>query len=261
MKISFASKSVQGKREENQDCTWGKVYRKPSGCIYAVGALADGMGGLREGKRAAEMAIDVAKDALKNPPGKDTELVPWTEGLFRTAHKRIVAEGKELGITRGIGTTLVLVAVGFENVLVAHVGDSRCYRVRAGGAEQVTRDHTMLQEVMDVGLGKKEEIKPTSEYRGLAATLVRGLGVGENAQPDTRMFPRAEGEIFFMCSDGLSGSAVEPLVDCERLYEELTRNKRLAPALANLVKTAYELGSSDNITAAAVELGTFTRAE
>jgi protein phosphatase len=259
MKISFASESLQGRREENQDAAWGKVYRRPNGCLRAVAALADGMGGLRGGKRAAELALDTIRDATKDPPARDSELVPWAKALFDSAHGRISTEGRERESLRGMGTTLVLVLVGEEEIVVAHAGDSRCYRVTAGGAEQVTRDHTVLQEAIDRGLGEKGSIQPTSEYRSLASTLVRGLGAGAGADPDTTSFPVNEGEIFFLCSDGLTGSIVDPLVALETLPDELRQHKQLGPALSRLAKMAYEQGSADNITAAALEMGKFPR--
>jgi len=261
MKIAHAGESIQGRRGENQDRIWGKVFRRPSGCLRALCALADGMGGIHGGRRAAELAIAEVKDALKEPPEADDEMAVWMKSLVKRCQTRIVDEGESDESLRGMGTTLVLVTVGGEEVFVAWVGDSRCYRVGAEIAAQITHDHSVLQEALDKGLKTLDELRQSAEYIALSSTLVRGLGGDSEYKPDVARFPIVEGEICLLCSDGLTGSLIEPIVGPDTLQQQLTGNRQLSSALKNLVSLAFHAGSSDNISVAALEIGEFPRSE
>lgn len=261
MRVLFSGISIQGRRAENQDSVWGRTYRRRQGCLRAVAALADGMGGVRGGARAAGLAVATVKESLREPPPTDSDLVSWVRTLFLSCHRRIAEEGQADESLRGMGTTLVLAAVGEADVVVGWVGDSRCYRVTGSGAEPVTKDHTVLQEVLDKDVKTLEELRESIEYAALSATLTRALGTEGQAAPDTRRLPIRENEIYFLCSDGLTGSILEPVVKPGVIHGQLVGHRHMRPALKNLASLAYYGGSSDNISIATLELGRLPRSK
>ncbi len=243
--------SITGRRSGNEDA----CCSLPDLGLFAV---ADGMGGYEGGEIASQLAIDtlveVVRDALTQPEGvrrtwpigydpKLTEAENVLNIAIRLAHDRIRA--RRQGALERMGSTLAVLLVHEGEATIAHIGDSRVYRLREGRLSLLTRDHTLAEEVASRGT-------PTSG-RGLSNILTRALGSDAGArragQPELRTEPAQPGDTFLLCSDGLSGALTET-----QLAAHLTASPPDAACHA-LVDAAFDAGSHDNITAVVVALG------
>ena len=135
------------------------------------------------------------------------------------------------------------------------------YRVDGDGAKQLTVDHTAVQDAINRGLYKIEDVKKDQTLKQMTSALLRNLGDGGDPTVDIYKFPLISGEAFLFSSDGLSGNLVEPLI----LEEDIGRHVRGTPdlegAVNNLISTAYQHGSTDNITTVLLEVGVLKRSE
>ncbi len=242
MKITATAVSTVGRRSNNED----RYLVADELCLYAV---ADGMGGYAGGEVASRLTVEqleafVARnrrDAAGTWPCKEDKRLTFTENLLRAAvtqaHETIVAHRH--GELEQMGSTVVAVLVEGRKATLAHVGDSRIYRLRGGTLTQLTRDHSLWADLEAAGLEPGE--------RGgfaLKNIVTRALGIESAHRPDLVTVDLEPGDRFLLCSDGLhdplDAAALRRLMngDCEAL-----------------VKAAYEAGSSDNITAVLLSVG------
>lgn len=232
----FGSSSDVGKvRRRNEDA----LYADPEG-RYAV--LADGMGGYRGGDVAAEMAVTVVRNALDeglaNMPDRD-EVARLLFDATRDANTAIYRAGQADPELAGMGCTLVMATFLEGEVVSAHVGDSRLYRLHEARLSLLTRDHTMLQEQVDGGIISAEEARSYA-YRGL---LTRGLGVADEVLPDLGIHDAAVGDVFLLCSDGLTD-----MLDDRSIAAIMARKAAVGDIAAGLVQHANDRGGRDNVS-------------
>ncbi|MEU8802190.1 PP2C family serine/threonine-protein phosphatase [Spirillospora sp. NPDC048819] len=197
-------------------------------------AVADGMGGHPHGDVASRTAIEV----IVGLPLTDDPAAGLAAGVAEIADRLddLVREDPELA---GMGTTLTAMAWDGVRFAVAHIGDSRAYVLRAGDLIQLTRDHTMVQSLVDGGQLTKEEA--ARHPRGSA--LIKALQTGSSAEPDVFQQNARPGDRYLLCSDGLSG-----FVAPEEIRETMARAASPADAVARLIELANEAGGQDNIT-------------
>lgn len=197
--------------------------------------VADGMGGHRAGEVASALARDAIVQALRdsNAPSRLQALVE----SIRTANARVMQEGKQNRSRRGMGTTVVALVQDGDAVGIAHVGDSRCYRFRGGRLERLTRDHSLIEE-----LGRSDPAV-MAVLAGYSNVITRALGTAKDTEPDSRRETLEPGDVFLLCSDGLSG-----VVDDDTIAAILSAEPDLEKACAALVNAANERGGPDNIT-------------
>jgi protein phosphatase len=234
-------------REENQD---SHVVHEPSDSEVrarrgSLVAIADGMGGLDDGSTASRIAIETVLRAYYAHPGEAKEAL---EDAVKDANRAIFDHARGLEGRRLMGSTLTALAVLPDRAVIAHVGDSRCYRYRGGSLEQVTRDHSLVRELADRG----EIDESSARYTFHRNVLTRGLGLREEVTPDIHeILDLGEGDTFLLSSDGLH-EQVEPdeMVSCIDSSEE-----DLDSGCRQLVKIARERGGPDNITVALVRIG------
>lgn len=217
--------------------------------VSGFAILADGMGGYSTGEVASALAIKTVSELLlKSLPGiQEQPLDKATENLHeditfavKRANYAIFAESRLDSEDNTMGSTLVVAAILQEQLTVAHVGDSRLYRFRAGNLSQVTRDHSWLQEQIDQGIISVEAAK-VSRFKNL---VTRGLGIEEDVEVEINDYPIEAEDIFLLCSDGLSD-----MVDDGDLGNILMEHQQDLPkAAANMVKQANENGGRDNIS-------------
>jgi serine/threonine protein phosphatase PrpC len=145
----------------------------------------------------------------------------------------------------GMGTTLVVGVFRDDTLVLGHIGDSRCYRLRAGKLEQITRDHSLLQEQIDAGL-----VTPAQALHSNIRNLVtRALGVEEVVMLEVNEYPVESGDIYLMCTDGLSDMVQSPAIaKIVNAREALERKAQL------LINAANENGGRDNISVLMVEV-------
>jgi len=220
--------------------------------------LADGMGGYQAGEVASQLAVDVVRDESSDLSVSDSELgrvdpetgisvaMRQLRSAIEKANNRIcsVARGREE--LNGMGTTIVAARFYDGRVGIAHVGDSRCYRFRDNALEQLTRDHSYVQDQLEKGLISEEEAKHSSQKN----LITRALGIDAIAEADVHEFRTRPGDIYILCSDGLSD-----LVDDERLRTELSADRVPNEHVKQLIDRANANGGRDNISVILVKVG------
>jgi protein phosphatase len=225
-------------RENNEDSV---TVDEPT----RLGILADGMGGYNAGEVASGMATTFIK----------SELGRWLAQAGRHANAREVRRAMEICVDNanrsifnaansnpqysGMGTTLVVGVFQDGRLMLGHIGDSRCYRLRATQLEQITKDHSLLQEQMDAGLITPEQAA-TSTNKNL---VTRALGVEDAVLLEVNEHRVDPGDLFLMCSDGLSD-----MLDDEAIAHILSSEGSLEQKTVQLIDAANANGGRDNIS-------------
>ena len=210
-------------------------------------AVADGMGGYIGGEIASRTVI--TKLAELNPILSNPELDHESrEDLLRMSIASMDSAIAEIGAQRpelvGMGTTLTSISLFNNYVLLLHVGDSRAYRVRGKKIEQISHDHTVVQELVDQGRLTLDEIADHPQ-RSFLTQAIMGK---ENLTPILVAYPAVKGDKYLVCSDGLTA-----VVDEGKIAQALQED--LQSAVNTLVDLTYKNGAPDNVTVIATEIG------
>lgn len=219
------------KRPSNEDAFGFSVEAG----VYAV---ADGMGGAAAGEVASSLAVDEVLSRLKN---RDVaiDLSLAAEEAVHAANQAIYSRSQRNIKLSGMGTTLVTLLTEDRHVWVVNIGDSRCYRLRCGHIEQLTLDHSLVEE--QVRLGKMTAAEALRSP--LRNVITRALGTQASVTPDIFALDAEPGDLFLLCSDGLtrelSDKQIESLLGGDQPLDELC---------ARLVSAAKKAGGNDNIT-------------
>jgi len=215
--------------------------------------LADGMGGYNAGEVASGIAVKTIVNLVKEQVEReDMNVQDRDAGLSRPtiilrdaiqrANKIIYQTARTQPQCEGMGTTVVA-ALFFDNkITIAHVGDSRLYRQRLGGVklEQVTMDHSLLQELVDRGFYSAEEAQRAANKN----YVTRALGVEPNVEVEIQEVPANKGEVFILCSDGLSD-----MVEDEDIHLTInTFSANLDTVAKQLIQLANDNGGRDNVS-------------
>ncbi len=198
-------------------------------------AVADGMGGAQAGEVASEIAAESFE------PGLPSDGTP-AEGLARiiqAANRRIHDRSRAEADLAGMGTTVTAAYVGESEVTIAHVGDSRAYVMRDGEVVRLTRDHSLVGELIARGKLTEEQ----AETHPQRSVITRALGPEASVEVDVDTFQGRDGDVFLLCSDGLTSMIPE-----SRLTPILIRARSLRDAGRELIDAANEAGGRDNIT-------------
>ena len=221
-----------------------------------LAVLADGMGGYNAGEVASGIAVAMLTTEMKqalgdhDPHASDGSGELMAEKFVREnsakANAAIYQTAKSQPQYSGMGTTLVI-ALFFDNrMTVGHIGDSRLYRLREDALEQVTRDHSLLQEQIDSGMISKEQAR-FSQNKNL---VTRAVGIDPEVETEVHTYPVQRGDIFLLCSDGLSD-----MVPDEEIQATLTALQSNLPLAAKqLVQLANDCGGRDNISVILVRI-------
>jgi PPM family protein phosphatase len=240
--LEFVAKTDDGRvRDHNEDYLGYAAPGTPAqarshGWLFA---LADGVGGNEKGEVASRAAVESMLAGFLGSAGGEshTALLPR---LVQKANARVfetaVAGGRD---SAGMATTLVACALRFDRVAVAHVGDSRCYLIRGGKAAQITRDHTVANEQIRLGLVSAQEAEEGSTRHILSRSLGTEMIVNVETN-DHQLFP---GDVLLQCSDGLHGS-----VEAAEMAALCSRGPDLLGVAEKLVALANERDGSDNIS-------------
>jgi protein phosphatase len=225
-------------RSENQDA-WGELSH-PSGARLVV--VADGMGGHRGGSIASQLAVE-AVGAVFSDGAADSEAT--LQRAFAEANRRILRRAADEPGLSGMGTTGVALLFAPDGaVFVAHVGDSRAYRVRGGAIRALTADHSLVAQLMREGMLRPDEV---ADHPGRHAIL-RALGTDEQVEVDVARVDAQPGDRFVLCSDGLSG------VVSDEEIARMVSEQSLPTAAESLVALANARGGPDNVTVQVIEL-------
>jgi serine/threonine protein phosphatase PrpC len=222
----YAATDTGRQRRANEDAL---LARAP---LYVV---ADGMGGAQAGEVASRIAVESFQPGLADGSHPERELA----ALARAANSRIFELSRSNAEQAGMGTTLTAVYVGEREVAIAHVGDSRAYCLRDGELLRLTDDHSLVDELLRQGRLTPEEAVEHPQR----SVITRALGPEGAVEVDTRSFRGRAGDVYLLCSDGLT--TMVPEVE---IAAELVAHRRLRDAGEALIAAANEAGGRDNIT-------------
>lgn len=238
MSWSSAGLTDRGRRRpRNED----SMLLRPGSRIYAV---ADGMGGHAAGNVASRTAIDVLARAFVRAPSARIGAATLSRrllGVFDAANRAILEYAAAHRECAGMGTTLTAFAplAGSSQCVMAHVGDSRAYRLRDGSLTQLTRDHTWVQQQVDAGMLTPAQAR----HHPLASVLSRVLGTDSVGPADTLVTDAVPGDVFLLCSDGLT-----TMLDDSDVRAILDRPLPLEQRARDLIGAANQRGGVDNST-------------
>ncbi len=211
----------------------------------ALAVLADGMGGYNAGEVASNMATSFIRTELgrwlreASGQASDAEVRRAMDICVDNANRAIFNSANANPQYAGMGTTLVVAVFREDRVLLGHVGDSRCYRLRAGRLQQITRDHSLLQEQIDAGLITQEQ----AAFSANKNLVTRAVGVEDSVQLETHQHDVLPGDLYLMCSDGLSDMLDDPAI-----AQLLIANESLESGIHALIDAANDAGGKDNIS-------------
>jgi protein phosphatase len=250
--LSWAVSSDPGlKRTSNED----SYSTRPDVGLFVV---ADGMGGHVAGEIASRVAVEAIEAFIEETAGADknrTWPFPFDPGIsleanrlkaaFRLANRKIAAAIADSQDLRGMATTASAVLFGARSASVGHVGDSRVYVLREGKLEQITADHSWVEEQVRAGTMSRSAARQ-HPWRNV---VTRALSGGEDPEVDvTEVKPKA-GERYLLCSDGLFGVVAD-----QRIAEILGEKAALGTLCQRLVEAANEAGGPDNITTVILQI-------
>jgi protein phosphatase len=231
--VEFAAASDVGRvRKANEDSYY---VRSP---LFVV---ADGMGGAQAGEVASKIAVD----SFKNPLDESVAPEPRMANVVRQANLSIHKKSVSSDEFKGMGTTLTALLLGDDELTIAHVGDSRAYRLRDGDLERLTRDHSLVGEMVRRGAITEAE----AEVHPQRSILTRALGPEDDVEIDTLSHGVKPGDIYLICSDGLTG-----MVDEATIAQEMGSGKSMQEIADSLIRKANEGGGVDNITVVAFKV-------
>ena len=224
---------------------------------HGLAVLADGMGGYNAGEVASGIAVSVvasevrhrlesARPEQKESGSEDEVGVAVLRDNVKKANLSIYNAAQSQPQYAGMGTTIVAGLFYDDRVAVAHVGDSRMYRLRGETFETVTRDHSLLQEQIDSGVISKE-LARLSKNKNL---VTRAVGIDAEVQPDVHVYDVEVGDIYLFCSDGLNDMVEDE--DIGATLQMLQGN--LALAASQLIEQANDNGGRDNVSVILVKI-------
>ena len=211
----------------------------------ALAVLADGMGGYNAGEVASNMVTSFIHTELgrwlreASKQASDAEVRRAMDICVDNANRAIFNASNSNPQYAGMGTTLVLAVFREERLLLGHVGDSRCYRIRDGKLQQITRDHSLLQEQLDAGLITPEQAAFSSNKN----LVTRAVGVEDSVMLETHQHEVEPGDVFLLCSDGLSD-----MLDDAAIEQVLQTHESLESSGQALIAAANDAGGKDNIS-------------
>ena len=211
----------------------------------ALAVLADGMGGYNAGEVASNMATSFIRTELgrwlreAQSHASDAEVRRAMDICVDNANRAIFNAANSNPQYAGMGTTLVVAVFRENRLLVGHVGDSRAYRLRAGRLQQITRDHSLLQEQIDAGLITPEQ----AAFSANKNLVTRAVGVEDTVLLETHQHDVQPGDVYLMCSDGLSD-----MLDDAAIGQVLQAHDSLTASCQALIDAANDAGGKDNIS-------------
>ena len=248
--LFMAGKTDTGlKRDHNEDFIAWDAER-------GLALLADGMGGHKAGDIASRMSVECIKKNLRPaleqplPESGDKDRSPLAsllDSAINEANDTVFAAGEENTQQEGMGTTLVVLILHNDRVLVAHVGDSRLYCLRGRELTAVTHDHSLVRQMMAEGMMTEEEAQDSP----FTHVITQAVGVREAVDAEIQEFEATPGDVYLLCSDGLT-DMVEDHEIAETLLAVQGNWERAAQRLVDL---ANQYGGRDNISVVIVGVG------
>lgn len=237
-KILAFGHTDQGLVRQNNEDAWGEVVE------LGLFVLADGMGGHKAGEIAAREAVStLCRMMRKALAHRHTMGIKELARVLKNAIEHVNASIYKLGHAdeqlRGMGTTLCCVQFHHDGVIYAHVGDSRIYRLRKKKLDQLTSDHSLVRELIDLGQINEKQI-PEFLYKNI---ITKAVGTEPNVEPSVHTCDIVDKDLYLMCTDGLTD-----LLKKEEIESILNHAPSIREATKTLINAAKERGGYDNIT-------------
>lgn len=217
----------------------GLVRQRNEDRFYAQGPLlivADGMGGYTGGEYASTMVVDTIVEVVNEATEMSTEVL---KNAILKANRIVYEKSQSYKELEGMGTTAVVAYVQEDTLYWAHVGDSRLYRYGEDGLHRMTKDHSMVQQLVEAGTITEEEVI----HHPKRNMLTRAIGVYETVEVDTGVVEVHQNDRILLCSDGLSGYIEE-----SKIEQVLSEENNESRALEDLVHLVFDAGARDNVT-------------
>ena len=236
----FAGKTDVGlRRQNNEDVFW--VSPEFDFCL-----AADGMGGAAAGEVASEIFSQTALAVFSiNPDRSENDTLYRVQKVYQAANEKILEHVSAYPDHKGMGCTADLLAFFEDHFVLGHIGDSRTYRLRNGELEQLTEDHTLVQQQFKEGLISEEEIR----NHPMRHVIFRAVGIKEELTIDLLRGKTQPADLFLLCSDGLSD-----MVEDEQIHEILCTDTDIEHKVDRLIESAKAAGGIDNITVVLVAI-------
>lgn len=231
-------------RQQNQDAYCAQLLSQERALL----AVCDGMGGARAGNIASQLAVDTFSAAVMEELAASDDPEDVRQGILRSvsrANHAVCQRADDDPDCAGMGTTLVAVLVDGQTCYVVNVGDSRAYRISSQGIRRITRDHSLVEDLVERGEITAEQARVHPQKN----LITRALGATERTEADLFCEPYTPEEFLLLCSDGLSNL----LTDQELLYEVLHGGEP-SECCGRLLETALSRGAPDNVTAVLLQM-------
>jgi serine/threonine protein phosphatase PrpC len=240
VRYTAAALSDRGRKRPTNEDSFGFSVE------HGVFVVCDGMGGAAAGEIASSLAVDEILSHLAKTREPGVPLPDLAEKAVCAANEAIYARAERNQRLHGMGTTLVALLVEERRAWVFNVGDSRCYRLRGDRLEQITLDHSLVEE--QVRMGRITEAEALRSP--LRNVITRALGTQNCVTPDSFELEAEPGDVFLLCSDGLTRELSDPSVE-----SILKANTALEDRCTRLIEAAKKAGGHDNITCVLVQAG------
>lgn len=243
-KLSAFGHTDKGLVRQNNEDVWGEVAH------LGLFVLADGMGGHRAGEVAAREAVSTLCRLMRKAfEGRTKISFPDLKSHIQKSIEQVNASVYKLSRSeaqlKGMGTTLCCLQFHYQGVIYAHVGDSRIYRLRKKKLEQLTNDHSLVRELVDLGQIKENQV-PEFLYKNI---ITKAIGTEPTVKPTVQTTEIVIGDTYLMCTDGLTD-----LLSREEIEALLNRAPTIRDAGKTLVASAKEKGGFDNITVVIIQV-------
>lgn len=244
--LTFGLKTDIGRvRENNEDK--GEVFISENDAEIAsrghIFVVCDGMGGHEAGQIASELASKTFVEVYRSHPATEPEEA--AKAAVKAANRFVLDVARIAPNRRGMGTTLTALCIVQNKGLYVHVGDSRLYRFREGSIEQITNDHTWVEETVRAGTMSRED----AEVHPYRHVLTQAVGTEDDLAPEVGVFDLAEGDLYILCSDGVTNH-----VSDDAIASALDSGKGTAQTAWDIVASALSGGGSDNATVVVVSV-------
>ena len=236
---TFSITDVGMVRQVNQDYVY--VTDRPLGILQNLFVVADGMGGHQAGDYASKYTVEVLNRELALSEGEDIERC--LVGAIKTANREIIKEASRDEHLKGMGTTVVAATISNQMMYFANVGDSRLYLINQG-IQQLTKDHSLVEEMVRLGGIKPEEAKHHPDKN----IITRAIGVLPEVSADFFETVLVPGDTVLLCSDGLTN-----MVDDTDIKRIVLGQRDIVEKTQRLIDAANENGGKDNITVGLIE--------
>ena len=237
---SYSITDVGQKRTVNQDFVF--TSETPVGNLPNLFVVADGMGGHKAGDFASSYAVEVLLSTIRED--ENSNPVKIIRAAIENANTQLLREASDNETMSGMGTTMVLVTIVGHYAYVANVGDSRLYLVDENKISQITKDHSLVEEMVRMGEISRDDARNHPDKN----IITRALGAGRDVDVDFFDVRLTPGDILLLCSDGLSN-----MVPDEDIRQVILTSETLEEAGRRLVSMANDNGGRDNIAVVLVE--------